>query len=264
MERAIFEEIEDKGYAVRSLEDFSDYLWDIDDGVVKTQELQSLAAELEEKGLASHPRIHSGAIERSINAVIVLYEGSESLVDLNSRDFTRARLLARVGAIMARIDRRIDDSELNAIGNLLEGFTKLDERQKNYLKAYAAYLAHANVGYHERTRAFVRISLDKEHVLDVIQERTPAAQQVILDAAVAVALADQTLHHLEYDFLKDLFRQIHGEARSARKYIENFSKKNFMPINAETQRYDPQTDHSEEDIDEAADVLDEMLADLEF
>ena len=188
----------------------------------------------------------AATIDKSLiyDSIVVVHKKMPYL-DKKDNNIKYALLLGRVAAAMARADGEVDDDEISKIKASIYDINSLTLEQKHLVYA--------------RTLYWLKNHASSAGLIDSFEVLTDKAQEIVIDVAKAVAVANGYIENGEVKFMYQLYKGAYKSTKTLKKDIANYALKHniYLMKNKPMEKFCI-------DIPELDDSLDVLLDEFNF
>lgn len=223
-----------------------------------SEAIRYLSEHFQKFSIESEPRVRRGIFKRQISSPIYIYKSLEE-IDHLSLSYKHGLLVVRMAALMALVDRNVEESEVHTIRAMIWEMQFLSSCEKRALYAKAKYIIDAGNELGSHGIKHKKLLLNRNAIIERLSQLSISASTVILDVAKEVAIADNKLEQSETNLLRELYRALGMNVRSVNKDLQEYAKSKNVVIKNQTKN----GLITESQIEEIEDVLGELLLDFE-
>ena len=220
--------------------------------------MRAISDILKRSGLDSEPRIRNGIIKRALDSKIFLYKSDRSVL-VDSSSYRNALAMVRMAVLMAKVDGKSTNEELETIRSLISNMSYLTAFQQRSLVARAMYLLDPAQKYDVRARDFVRAALNRQKIVELVENASDAAASLMIDMAKSIAIADGFIERSELKLLQDMYRARGLSARSTKTDLEKYAREEYVDLKTREEPAQVQAD----ELEEVGDILGDLLLDFD-
>lgn len=212
--------VDEFGYCIlpiRELKEFAGIDIDSQDGLALFSET------LEDWGICSLPRVVQSSkgysvanLSKSLYGYDVVFSNPLVTLDKGREDIQSAMLLAKVTALIARMDGDVDRREIDNIKSSIDSLTGIADDEK-----YSIFI---------RTLSFLSARLYKDDLFQEFAALPDEQKSAFRHVALEVVIADQYIDKNEYFFLRELYRLSDIPPQQVREDIALMAKENNTTI----------------------------------
>lgn len=210
-------------FGIVQTEDLSSKVWGNSPIKINKKEAETLASLVEKAGFGLAPDIRFHHAKPEISGCVVIFENGHGPDFTPGDEFNHLGTILRLGAMIATVDGRVDETEISVLDRLISDNSDLSETEKKSLHAYL----------HWRLKTRPDMSGLKNRLKNLNCRQKSAIGHIL----VGVALADGKIEPMEIKQLRKLYTSLGLDDALVPNDIHNLKSRKIKssPYGSQTQ-----------------------------